>query len=635
MPHIPNIHNTTPKQFNVKDPTSQPATPQAYVDTPNIIYSEWLKAVGWKEPLGKFDEEISVCIIGSGVAACVCAYELSLIPSVKVTLYEQNSDFGGRLCSERLPGPTNLNVAEMGAMRFPPSEDCLYYYAYKFGFSFVNNFPDPGTVDTLLSYKGEAMEWAADDETVPIAFETVYKGWLALMAEGVKDTTTKKYLIQPAKTMVDLLRNPSSETNSQTNSDLVASYWQTVLDNFGHYSFYQGIYEIFSGKNSNWTLPGGTAWTTDDFDKFGAIGIGSGGFGAIYSSGFCDVFRLVYNSLETNQCTFYNSDAGQPIAIDTMISYWLLSAQTLGGSRISIVPDAKATIVDTQIVSENDRPVVSVQVKNADGTTFVKEFDQVINTTSSRAMTIDQNLSFADTISNNAKFSSLLDADTAQAIQNIHAVPSGKLFMQTTDFWSGKTDFFPRVILSDTKAPQLYTLDYGVTGSGVTLMTYTWEDYSIQFDYLARTPGTWSDVVKDQIANLVQGQKGYDDYADNLVPLYTDSYIGYNWQSVEGQYGAFALPQPGQDVFVQQAFLDFLNPTAAQRGIYLAGDGISWTPGWVEGAIHTALNVLSIMLKQWGTVYSAAYAPSTLIPKYKFNYGVGSTSDKDDSSAEK
>lgn len=33
-----------------------------------------------------------------------------------------------------------VKVAELGAMRFLPSEDLLYYYAEAFGFTFIENF---------------------------------------------------------------------------------------------------------------------------------------------------------------------------------------------------------------------------------------------------------------------------------------------------------------------------------------------------------------------------------------------------------------------------------------------------------------------------------------------------------------
>jgi tryptophan 2-monooxygenase len=35
----------------------------------------------------------------------------------------------------------------------------------------------------------------------------------------------------------------------------------------------------------------------------------------------------------------------------------------------------------------------------------------------------------------------------------------------------------------------------------------------------------------------------------------------------------------------------------AERGIFIAGDDVSWTPGWVEGAVQTALNAV------WGIMH--------------------------------
>ena len=37
-----------------------------------------------------------------------------------------------------------------------------------------------------------------------------------------------------------------------------------------------------------------------------------------------------------------------------------------------------------------------------------------------------------------------------------------------------------------------------------------------------------------------------------------------------------------------------------ERGIFLAGDDVSWTPGWAEGAIQTALNAVWGVLQQLG-----------------------------------
>ena len=37
-----------------------------------------------------------------------------------------------------------------------------------------------------------------------------------------------------------------------------------------------------------------------------------------------------------------------------------------------------------------------------------------------------------------------------------------------------------------------------------------------------------------------------------------------------------------------------------ERGIYLAGDDVSFMPGWVEGAVQTALNAVWGVMTQMG-----------------------------------
>ncbi len=40
--------------------------------------------------------------------------------------------------------------------------------------------------------------------------------------------------------------------------------------------------------------------------------------------------------------------------------------------------------------------------------------------------------------------------------------------------------------------------------------------------------------------------------------------------------------------------------TKEDKGIYLAGDGISWSGGWVEGALYTSLNSVFAVAKRLG-----------------------------------
>jgi len=39
---------------------------------------------------------------------------------------------------------------------------------------------------------------------------------------------------------------------------------------------------------------------------------------------------------------------------------------------------------------------------------------------------------------------------------------------------------------------------------------------------------------------------------------------------------------------------------AQEQGIFLAGDDISWTPAWVEGAVQTSLNAVWGVMRHFG-----------------------------------
>jgi tryptophan 2-monooxygenase len=112
----------------------QKVRPQAWVDTPQIVYSAWNQAAGdIDQPLGTLPPNFSVALVGGGITNVVLAFNL-VKAGADVTLIEATDDVGGHL--RTIQTPDRVNVAEMGAMRFPPSEDLLYYYANEFNYSF-------------------------------------------------------------------------------------------------------------------------------------------------------------------------------------------------------------------------------------------------------------------------------------------------------------------------------------------------------------------------------------------------------------------------------------------------------------------------------------------------------------------
>ena len=70
--------------------------------------------------------------------------------------------------------------------------------------------------------------------------------------------------------------------------------------------------------------------------------------------------------------------------------------------------------------------------------------------------------------------------------------------------------------------------------------------------------------------------------------------ITVSWEADPNFLGAFKGALPGHYRYNHRMYCHFMQERmpAAEKGIFLAGDDVSWTPGWVEGAVQTALNAV-------------------------------------------
>jgi tryptophan 2-monooxygenase len=66
--------------------------------------------------------------------------------------------------------------------------------------------------------------------------------------------------------------------------------------------------------------------------------------------------------------------------------------------------------------------------------------------------------------------------------------------------------------------------------------------------------------------------------------------------------GAFKANLPGHYRYQRRLYTHFMQERLAPhyRGIFLAGDDISWTAGWAEGAVQTALNAVWGVMRHFG-----------------------------------
>ncbi|MGH3266508.1 MAG: FAD-dependent oxidoreductase, partial [Trebonia sp.] len=182
MAIIPNMFPGEAPRRTVEEALVPPITNFPYIDTP-FDYGGFLYAAEQNQRIGRVGRPVSVAIVGAGLAGLVAAYELLRAGVTQITIFESAPRVGGRTYSSLFGGAPAAYKAELGAMRFPPTEVGLFHYLNKFDIDWVPNFPDPGVVHTALGYKGQTYDWPAG-QPVPVPFQKVNKTFVRFINEG-------------------------------------------------------------------------------------------------------------------------------------------------------------------------------------------------------------------------------------------------------------------------------------------------------------------------------------------------------------------------------------------------------------------------------------------------------------------
>src|SRR5262249_22143328 len=148
-------------------------------------------------------------------------------------------------------------------------------------------------VDTKIVFQNQVYDWPAGGSP-PSIFNNVSNGWNNFAGS------------EQLSTLGLQLSDPSQFAQAQAT-------WQSLVyqgsaplgpeQGYSTISFFQGLVQAFVENASKY---GCTPWTSQDFALFGALGLGSGGFGPLYQVNFAEIVRLVVNGLETDQ-QFYSA----------------------------------------------------------------------------------------------------------------------------------------------------------------------------------------------------------------------------------------------------------------------------------------------------------------------------------------
>lgn len=307
---------------------------------------------------------------------------------------------------------------------------------------------------------------------------------------------------------------------------------------------------------------------------FGQVGFGTGGWDSDFRNTMLEILRVVLTECDDNQ------------------HYIVGGAEQLPRSLWQATPECEHWPAGTSLESLNSgatRPGVKRIDRPGENLFGVTdqfgnrhEFPAVLATCQSWLLTTSIETD-----------ESLFSQDDWMALDRTSYMQSSKTFvMVDRPFWKDRDATTGRHRMSMTLTDRLtrgtYLFDNGENQPGVICLTYTW-----MADALKMLP-----LPVERRVDLALGalSKIYPDV--DIQSHIVGQPITISWEDDENFLGAFKGALPGHYRYNRRMFTHFMQREfpAQQRGIFIAGDDVSWTPGWAEGAVQTALNAT------WGVI---------------------------------
>ena len=503
-------------------------------------FDDWLEHSAGLGAIPADRHGAKVAIIGAGIAGVICGYELMRL-GVHPILFE-SGQFGGRLRSQPFEGAEGV-IAELGGMRFPVSSTGFYNYVGKLGLE-SRPFPNPLTPaagSTVIDLAGET-HYAETLEDLPALFREVGAAYDQALDEGAQFSDLKAAI-------------------RARDTARIKEIWNPIVRGWDERTFYDFVASSKAFQQLSFRHR----------EVFGQVGFGTGGWDSDFPNSMLEILRVNVTECDENQRFILGGVEQVPHGlwrrVPERMVHWpdgtTLSALNGGATR----PGAARLFRDA---------AERLNVTDRWGRT--EAFDAVIATCQSWLLT-----TAIDTEER------LFSQDMWMALDRTRYMQSSKTFvMVDRPFWKDKDPKTGRDVMSMTLTDRLtrgtYLFDLGPDRPGVMCLTYSWMS-----DALKMLPQPLERRVELALASLA---KIYPD-VDIASHIIGDP-ITVSWESDPNFLGAFKGALPGHYRYNHRMFGHFMQDDMPpeRRGVFLAGDDISWTPAWVEGAVQTALNAV-------------------------------------------
>ena len=527
--------------------TGQPGPVTAFGPDFPFPYDDWLRHPAGLGSLPESSQGATVAVVGAGLAGMVAAYELMEL-GLRPVVYEPTR-IGGRLRSHEFEGTSGV-IAELGGMRFPVSGTTFFHYVSRLGLASAP-FPNPLTEaagSTVIDIAGQAYHVRGLSE-LPSEFAEVAHAWDKALEE-IGFTALQ-----------DAIRARDAGTLKRLWNELVP-----VWDG-------RTFYDFVATSQAFAKLPFRYR------EMFGLVGFGTGGWDSDFPNSMLEILRVVVTNCDTDQQLIRGGAEQLPKGL------W-----TLPVSERSPWP------AGTTLASLHEgvpRPGISSIRRHEDGSFIVRDrwgtarnHHAVLATCQGWLLTTQIDCD-----------ESLFSYDVWMALDRTRYMQSSKTFvMVDRPFWKDVNPVTGRPLMGMTLTDRLtrgtYLFDNGPDRPAVICLTYSWMS-----DALKMLPYGVDQRVKLALDALDKIYPGLD-IASHIV----GDPVTISWENDPNFLGAFKGALPGHYRYNHRMYTHFMqdNFPAAQRGIFLAGDDVSFTPAWAEGAVQTALNAVWGVMTHFG-----------------------------------
>ncbi|MEM1360202.1 MAG: FAD-dependent oxidoreductase [Pseudomonadota bacterium] len=527
-----------------------------------FAYDAWITHPSGLGSVPKDNLGETVAIIGAGASGIVTAFELMKL-GLRPIIYEAGK-FGGRLKSEMFEGTDGI-VAELGGMRFPITSRAFYHYVDLVGCR-SRPFPNPLTEaagSTVIELESKT-HFARTLGDLPAFYRNIAQAYDEALAE---------HAAFPELQAAIKARDPAK----------IKALWDPLVADWDERTFYDFVASSRPFKELGFA----------GREAFGQVGFGSGGWDSDFPNSMLEILRVNLLGFDENQRFIVG---GVEQLLQRLWQATPVCAHWLEGTSLVNLNAGAPRSRAIALRRAGEKIEVTDQWGNTDA------YAAVVTTCQTHLLTTG-----IDTEEE------LFDLKLWMALDRTRYMQAAKTFvMVDRPFWKDIDPATGRPLLSQTLTDRLtrgtYFFDNGDDRPGVICLSYSW-----MTDALKVLPLSDEKRVELALKALRHIYPNVD-----IASHIRGKPICVSWEADENFLGAFKGALPGHYRYNHRIFGQFMqkNTPAHRKGIFLAGDGVSWTPAWVEGAVQTGLNaVWGVMTHLGGASYTDNPGPGDLYPE--------------------